>query len=113
MLDYIRLQYPSVFPYVIKIPNEGRRTAIGTHIMKMEGLHVGASDLFIAWPRVPYCGFWLEIKKDGYTFPASDKKHVERQMEFINQMLNIGYYAKMCVGIDECIAAVDWYLGIK
>ncbi len=76
------------------------------------GLHKGASDLFIAWVTEHYPGCWIEIKPDGWKGPHGKKAkiHHENQMNFIAKMKKQGYFAQMCVGVDECIAAIKTFL---
>lgn len=110
-LDWIRLIYPQLYPYVIKINNEGVRSKILTHVLKQMGLHPKASDLFIAWPTKRFPGFWLELKRENYTFPESDREHWEGQMNFLMDMVKVGYAGAMCGGFDECCQALEIYLG--
>lgn len=111
LVEYMFMVYPQVFPYVIKINNEGKRSAIGTYILKLMGLHPGASDLFIACPTRAHGGLWMEIKPDGWAGPKSkaEKEHVARQKRFLENMDVAGYGTAFCVGIDECMRAVDNY----
>ncbi len=110
LLDWLSKYHPEASKHVVKIDNEGVRTKVGHYIAKRAGLHVGASDLFIAWPTLKYSGLWLEIKRDGWTCTASDKDHVDRQITFINKMIMRGYAGALGVGIDECIKIVMNYL---
>lgn len=110
LVEYIRFKYPAVFPHVLKIDNEGKRSAVGTHVLKMMGLHPGASDLFISYPSNGYHGLWIEVKPDGYKFPPKDTEHLLRQKAFIVSKKSVGYQALICVGIDECMKAIDDYL---
>jgi hypothetical protein len=109
-VEYIGFKYPAVFPHVIMIGNEGKRHPITAHIMKMMGLHPGASDLFISYPANGYHGLYIEIKKDGYNFPKADTEHIIKQQAFLASKRALGYQALMCVGIDECMKAIDDYL---
>ncbi len=110
LLDWLSKFHPEAFRHVIKIDNEGKRSKVGHHLAKRAGLHLGASDIFIAWPNRNGHGLWLEIKPDGWTCTASDKEHVDRQIAFINKMIIRGYAGKLGVGIDECIKIVTEYL---
>lgn len=104
-------------PYLIKIPNEGKRSWAHGKKMKAEGLTRGVSDLFLAIPRrkqslisasvyIEKCGLWLEIKKKG-------KKPSPEQCEFLYAMREIGYHADWKDTVDEGIQAIKDYLGMK
>ena len=106
-LHWLSLQYPHVYKHVIKIDNEGqsnRAEAVAC------GLHVGASDYFIALPIKHYSGLWIEAKPDGWKLTKSKQAHHDRQMEFGRKMLQAGYEFKFCIGIDALIAAVNEYM---
>lgn len=105
--------------FLIKIPNEGKRSWTYSKKMKKEGLKKGVSDLFLAYPvchSLPseyldkekkniYCGFWLEIKKKG------ENPTIE-QSEFLYLMKKIGYFSDWRDTVDEGIKAIKEYLGI-
>jgi len=109
IVKYIKLKYPHAAKFIIKIDNEGKRTVQGHELAKRCGLHIGASDLFIAKPTLEYYGLWLEIKKDGWKMVPSNQKHTEKQLSFIDRMNSVGYKADIGVGIDECMKIVDEY----
>lgn len=113
IVKYIKLKYPFAKDHICMIGNEGKRTAQGHLLAKRMGMRKSASDLFIAWPTSEYYGLWLEIKKDGWKMLPSNKEHTESQLDFLEQMKNVGYQGKMCVGLDECIACVDEYFKPK
>lgn len=105
-LQWLALQYPSAYCHTIKIDNEGltnRANAVSL------GLHIGASDYFIACPTLKYYGLWLEVKPKGWKLTPSKKAHYERQMAFGEKMKQKGYQFAFCVGLDECIKATKEY----
>lgn len=112
ILQWLKAQYPRVYEHVIKIDNEGIRTISGHVFAVKMGLHLGASDLFIAWPSFDYHGLWVEVKPDEWKGPSGKKQrdHHERQMHFIEKMNQKGYFAKMVVGVDEGIEVIQTYL---
>lgn len=112
-VKYIQLKYPTFYQSLIKIDNEGVRSAIGHAEAKRMGLHRGASDIFIAMPSGSYNGLFIEIKPDNYKVTKSNATHHEEQMLFINKMINNGYMAAMCIGLDSCIAFIDAYVNLK
>lgn len=113
LCDYIRLQYPRYFPYIIKITNEGKRSRLGNWLMAKMGMHVGASDIFIALPLWGFHGLFIEVKPPKYKVTPSKKKHHDEQMAFILKMRDKGYVAEMGIGLKECISIVDTYFKYK
>ena len=97
-LDWLALQYPVMRSHVIKIDNEGltsRARAVSL------GLHIKASDYFIAWPTLDYYGLWLEVKPDKWKPNSKQKReHAEGQKAFGENMTQRGYQFAYCVGID-------------
>ena len=110
LVRWIKLQYPEVGKHLVKIDNEGRRSFVGHDLAIKQGLHIGASDLFIAWPCNGYPGAWIELKRDKWKLVPSEEEHVTRQKMFLEKMRLAGYFTAFCVGIDEALAAVSLYL---
>ena len=101
--------------FLLKIPNEGKRSLAYGARMKKEGMKKGVSDLFLACPipRMGYqvdfyikCGLWLEIK-------SNKGKLSMEQIEWITLMNIAGYEARCVDSVDEGIQAIKDYLGIK
>lgn len=106
-LQWMALQHPAVYNHVIKIDNEGlsnRANAVSL------GLHVGASDYFIAWPTMKYYGCWIEAKPEHWRSVGSNATHTDRQMRFGEKMKARGYAFYFCVGLDEMMRATNDYL---
>lgn len=110
LVRWIKLQYPEVGKHIIKIDNEGRRSFIGHELAIKQGLHIGASDIFISWPANGYHGAWIELKREKWKLVPSELEHVTRQKNFLEKMKVAGYFTAFCVGIDEALAAVSFYL---
>jgi hypothetical protein len=70
---------------VIHIPNEGKRSFATARWLESMGMYRGAADLFIARVRIPFGGYWIEMKKKG-------KKPTELQAAFLDKMKVEGYY---------------------
>ncbi len=113
VLNWLALQHPVISEHVVMIGNEGKRSIIGHRIAKRMGMHVGASDLFIAYPRQPYAGLWLEVKPDGWTKSKTNKVRLQNQWDFIHKMRDAGYWADMGVGFDHCIDIINRYIATK
>lgn len=92
--------------YLIKITNEGKRTRITGHRMKMEGLKAGVSDLFLAIPTKKLSGLWIEIKKEGGALSYN-------QILWLERMILMGYGAFIAYSVDKCINAIKGYLGMR
>lgn len=115
IIEWLSLKNPLAHKLTIRIGNEGKRT-VGGHLLAIRmGLHVGASDLFIALPNIKYSGCFIEIKPDGWKGPSGKKmkQHVDRQLEFIELMKSQGYAGKLIVGVDEGVSFISSYLDIK
>lgn len=110
LLEWLKLFHPEAREHVIKLDNEGRRSLVGLQLSIAQGLHSGASDIFLAWPTTRYAGLWLEIKKEKWKMVPSNQEHTERQLLFLNKMIKRGYHGAMGVGIDSCIDIVKSYL---
>lgn len=92
------------------IPNGARMSKGTAGKMKAEGLTAGVPDLFLphsakfGWGH--YCGLYIEVK--------TEKGRVsDDQQDWIQYLRKAGYRAEVCRGVDEVIAEVCQYLGIK
>ena len=112
-LKWLGYAHPQVRKCVIKIDNEGKRTPQGHQLAAALGLHVGASDLFVAYPCHGKHGLWAEVKKLGFKVVPSNEFKFKQQMDFIYKMREQGYAAEMCVGYDQLIKAFQDYLDGK
>ena len=91
---------------VIHIANEGKRSFATASWLKSMGMRAGVADLFIARPRLPYAGYWIEMKKAG-------KKPTELQDAFLSDMRFEGYKAEW---FDDWVLAkesIEKYLDFK
>lgn len=109
-LNWLSLVYPNAYSYLIKIDNEGttnRANAVNL------GLHVGASDYFLAWPTLEYYGAWFEVKREGWKHTKSNDEHYQKQLRFGRRMRSKGYAFYFCIGLDELMQATNEYLNVK
>jgi len=111
LVEYIKLKYPVQAQFIIKIDNEGRRSALGHTIAIQAGLHCGASDVLLAYPLKGWHGLWIELKREKWKLTESQREHFERQSNFIRKMQSVGYAAYFAIGFDEAKKIVDGYLG--
>lgn len=127
-VKWFRMQYHG--KHIIKIDNEGKRSAYLGALKKAEGLTPGACDLFIPAPvtRMPsmhdtmeshitqmsehrvighvtiYHGMWLEGK-----FGSNDL--TGNQIAFQKDMQSLGYYVGTFYDLDEFINHCNIYFG--
>lgn len=93
--------------YLIKIPNEGKRSFHQGKKMKKEGLKKGVSDLFLSFPsKQGFNGFWIELKRKG-------KQPTQDQLDFLVRMIKVGYRADCLYSVEEGIHAIKDYLGMR
>ena len=70
---------------------------------KQTGYKKGFPDIFIYEPRGDYHGLAIELKV-GYNKPTNE------QLAWIEELMERGYMAKVCKGIDETISTINKYL---
>lgn len=83
---------------VIHIANEGKRSFATAAWLRNMGMRVGVSDLFIARVRLPYGGYWIEMKKKG-------NKPTVSQETFLEEMRAEGYRADW---FDDWVVAKEF-----
>ena len=117
VIEYCELQY-NITP--ICMGTEGKKSAFEQFKFKWMGGRKGVSDLFIPVVNSQFSGLFLELKRDGAkiykkdgSLYASNKKHHERQLDFIKQVVSSGYYGEMCIGFEYTKAIIDHYMNIS
>ncbi len=109
---YIKLQYPDV---MFNSDMSGFRLTQGQAIRakKMRSTN-GYPDIVIYEARGVYFGLFVELKDEGVKIfkrnGSCSTKHIEQQMDVINRLVRIGYYAYMAAGWDDTINMIDWYM---
>jgi hypothetical protein len=104
VMEWVNL-HPSISPYVIHIPNEGKRSfSFGKKLKKM-GMRAGVYDLFIAIPKNGYHGMWLELK-------SRKGKLSKEQLQFCEDMGKQDYFPYVVYTIDDAIEIIKEYCGI-
>ncbi|MCP3968255.1 MAG: hypothetical protein GY718_18240 [Lentisphaerae bacterium] len=110
LISWFHLQYPNAM--IIAIPNAQKFLSKAKNIfsiinsMKAEGYVVGASDLFIPYPKGIYHGMFLEMKDLGKTYASVSKE----QRDFIMSMKKAGYYADWAAGFDLARGLISPYM---
>lgn len=103
------LLHPKLKRSVVCIGNEGKRSLRQGALMKRKGLRKGASDLFIAYPTSLYSGLWIEMKAiDPRT--GKYRKPTKEQLEFLEDMRQLGYDGHVANGADHAIMITSIYL---
>lgn len=88
---------------LMHVPNGQNSSARAGSRMKAQGLRAGVPDLFLAVPRGPYHGLWVEMKSAAGT--CSDA-----QKAFHPLLLAQGYHVQVCKGWDQATRAITAYL---
>lgn len=102
---YIQFAYPSV-RYCASLG--GIRTSMTQAIMaKKTGYVKGFPDMQILKVNSEYAGLFLEIKADKTGYASKDQK------QWVADLNEAGYFAKVVKGLEECMDVLDWYMKIK
>jgi hypothetical protein len=102
---YIQLTYPSV-RYCASLG--GIRTSMTQAIMaKKTGYVKGFPDMQILKVNSEYSGLFLEIKADKTGYASKEQK------QWVADLNEAGYFAKVVKGLEECMDVLDWYMKIK
>jgi hypothetical protein len=113
IVHWFRLQYPGIRDHLIKIGNGGKKTPQGHILSAAMGEVVGASDLFLAIPCGGYAGLWIEVKPEKFKLVPSNKAHVERQMNFLYNMEEVGYAGELVIGSKAGIEVIKGYMELE
>jgi hypothetical protein len=77
----------------------------------------GFPDLMIFKAKGGFHGCFIELKKtdekvvNNKGVPVSD--HVMEQLTMIDRLTKEGYYARMCVGLEQAKACIDSYMALS
>lgn len=103
MMNWFRLQYPSMHHNLFAIPNGGRRDAIAGRRLKEEGVLAGVSDLIFLKRNRHYGALLIETKTRKGTQRNSQK-------EWESKITEDGYKYVVVRSLDEFIKVVNDYL---
>lgn len=74
----------------------------------------GWPDLFIAKPKPPFPGLFLEIKADGFKLKKENgewvNQHIAEQADCIRILRNAGYCCNFAIGYEQAIEYINEYL---
>lgn len=76
------------------------------HFIKL-GVKIGFHDVFIFEARGKWHGLSIEIKRD------KKSKISPEQLEWVETLIQKGYYAAICIGLDACLDTIENYLDGK
>lgn len=103
--------HPTLKDFFCKNDNEGKRTPLQGHNLKLMGLRPGVSDLFIYYPTKTYPGLWLEIKRNKtYTKSEKEKKSWILQEQFLRTVKSVGFAGYFCYGWVDGKEIIERYL---
>jgi hypothetical protein len=89
--------------HLLHIPNGGKRNAREAARLKRQGVRAGVPDLFLALPRGPAAGLFIEMK-------AAKGRTSEKQQEWLNRLALAGYATHVCHGFDAARRVITAYL---
>jgi hypothetical protein len=114
LCEYLRYNYPVV---IFFSDLSGVKLPIGL-AKKIKGLKCsrGIPDLFIAYPSKGYYGLFIELKRTGTKLYKKNgdlfqNEHLATQAKVLEHLRTDGYRAEFCLGYQDAITLIDWYLG--
>jgi hypothetical protein len=111
LVKWIKLQ-PKFNGLLIKLNNEGKRSPLQGHMLKLLGMEPGASDLLLAYPTIRHHGLFIEMKRNKiYTKSERKSDTWMRQEAFIENMKCVGYDGHMCFGWEDAKDKILRYIG--
>lgn len=85
------------------IPNGGYRNIATATRLKREGVRAGVPDLSLPVPKGKWHGLYIELK-------AANGKLSEKQIWWIEQLRQQGYYVAVCYGWEQAKETIVRYL---
>jgi hypothetical protein len=96
-------RYPEL-RFLFAVPNGGLRSKTEAARFKAQGVRAGVPDLMLPVSRRSYHGLFIELK-------TAVGRVSDAQRDWIGTLNNLGYYACIARGQDECWKVLLWYLG--
>lgn len=106
MVEWFRLQYPSMRHNLFAVPNGGRRDAATGAKLKEEGVLAGVDDLILLKSNRQYGALLIETKTKKGTQSDSQK-------EWESKIVKDRYKYVVCRSLEEFIEVVNDYLAEK
>jgi hypothetical protein len=88
---------PILRDYLFKIVNEGKRSVIYGHQLKLIGMRKGLPDYHLPVANNNWNGFWLEMKIRN----KSEKSLPEEQKIWVEKLREIKHYASFAYGWED------------
>jgi hypothetical protein len=92
--------------WLFAVPNGARTSMLQAVRLKREGLKSGIADIMLPIGRRGFHGLWIEMK-------AADRPSLvsNNQRDFLKAMNEEGYHAVVCMGAEQAISVIEWYIG--
>lgn len=87
---------------VYHVPNGGSRNKIEAANLKRQGVKAGVPDLCFPAARRGYHGMYIEMK-------WGKNKPTDLQEEWITQLIQNGYFVRVCYCFEDAKNVIDWY----
>lgn len=98
-----RLRWPEL-DLLHHIPNGGSRNRVEAARLKAQGVKAGIPDVCLPVPRGPFCGLYIEMKRQqGGTLSPEQKVR-------INQLRMQGYRVDVCKGFHAAADIIEAYM---
>ena len=104
---WFRLTYPKLESNMFHVPNERQEPKTRIRLSKI-GVQPGVSDYVLLWPKGPYHGLVMEVKRKVATPDAL----TEPQKKFLNACAKVGYMSVAAIGLDQMMESVENYLNL-
>ena len=85
------------------VPNGGKRNKVTAIRLKKEGVKAGVPDLCLPVPKGKWHGLYIEMK-------AQNGKLSKKQIWWIEQLRQQGYYVAVCYGWEQAKEMIVRYL---
>lgn len=102
-VTWFNLQYSALSPYLVHVPNGGKRNAREGARFKKMGVRAGFPDLMLLVPKNGIHALFIEMKSAGGRQADSQKKY----MNILNKMC---YDYVICNSFDNFVEIINRYL---
>lgn len=98
---------------LVHIPNEGKRSPSNGANLRLSGLSRGFPDLILPQAKGGYFGLFLEMKRNKRYRPSEMKTPSwKAQLEWIQKLNDLGYYANMVFGWEDGMQTIERYMSL-
>lgn len=113
--DYLKKKYPNIIFMCDLASGMNLGKFIGGMNRRLRSSR-GLPDLFIACPKVPYFGLFIELKTESCRLKNGGIKkteHHQEQAAILTRLQYHGYKASFACGLQEAIALIDRYFNFS